>query len=86
MQGTLVIMHGDSSDLHEREVLGQLDLTGIPPAPAQTPRIRVTLALDTNHALRASVVDLDTERQKAWELHGAVVWTAATGTRRSDIC
>jgi molecular chaperone DnaK (HSP70) len=82
MQGTIVILHGDGPKFADKEVLGQLDLECIPPAPAQVPRIRVTLSLDASMQLHASVCDLDTKRQKVWQMHGKVDWIEQAVVRR----
>ena len=59
-------------------MLGQLDLTGIPPAPHDVPRIEVRFVLDSTHRLSVQVRDLDTTRQKQWLQRGAVTLTVAS--------
>lgn len=72
MQATIVIHHGEGSRTEGTEVLGQLDLTGIPPAPQDKPRIQVEFSLSAGNRLSVRVRDLDTQRQKEWLQRGAI--------------
>jgi molecular chaperone DnaK len=75
MQASIIIHYGEGSSTLGTRVLGQLDLTGIPPAPRDVPRIAVRFALSASHRLSVQVRDLDTQRQKDWSQRGSVVLT-----------
>jgi molecular chaperone DnaK len=77
MQASIIIHYGEGPSTEETRVLGQLDLSGIPPAPRDIPRISVRFALSANHCLSVQVCDLDTQRQKDWSQRGDVVLTVA---------
>ena len=72
MQGCIVIHYGEGNRTRGTRVLGQLDLTGIPPAPHDVPRIEVKFILDAFNVLTVEVRDLDTQRQKDWLQRGSV--------------
>ena len=72
LQGCIVIHYGEGARTRGTRVLGQLNLTGIPPAPHDIPRIEVAFFLDAFNVLRVEVRDLDTQRQKDWLQRGSV--------------
>lgn len=77
LQGCIVIHYGEGRTTSHTKVLGQLDLTGIPPAPKDVPKIEVKFILTAEHQLIVEVRDLDTERQKEWLQRGAVMLVKA---------
>jgi molecular chaperone DnaK (HSP70) len=83
LQGSIVIHYGEGARTARTRVLGQFDLTGIPPAPRDVPRIEVTFSLDKDNVLTVRVCDLDTERQKAWLQRGAVTLVRAGDARKA---
>ncbi|MEF8839556.1 MAG: molecular chaperone DnaK, partial [Haloarculaceae archaeon] len=51
------VFQGEREIASENELLGEFALTGIPPAPAGTPQIEVTFALDENGIVNVSAED-----------------------------
>jgi molecular chaperone DnaK len=51
------VFQGEREIAEENELLGEFALTGIPPAPAGTPQIEVTFALDENGIVDVSAED-----------------------------
>ena len=72
VQGAIVIHYGEGRRTGKTQVLGQLDLNGIPPAPRDVPRIEVKFILDASNRLTVEVRDLDTQRHKKWLQRGSV--------------
>lgn len=56
------VSQGESSRFGENTLLGELELTGLRPAPRGNVEIAVTFALDTNGMLNVSARDLGTDR------------------------
>lgn len=71
----IIIHYGDGPSMCTTQVIGQLNLTGIPPAPKDVPRIEVVFTLSADLRLTVQVRDLDTQRQKEWLQQGSVVLT-----------
>jgi molecular chaperone DnaK (HSP70) len=72
----IIIHYGEGPDTNTTQVLGQLNLNGIPPAPKDVPRIEVTFTLSAALRLTVRVRDLDTQRQKEWLQRGDVTLIA----------
>jgi molecular chaperone DnaK len=51
------VFQGEREIAEENELLGEFQLTGIPPAPAGTPQIEVTFAIDENGIVNVSAED-----------------------------
>ncbi|MCP4379746.1 MAG: Hsp70 family protein, partial [bacterium] len=50
--------------------LGQFNLTDIPPAPRNMPKIEVTFAIDANGIMSVSAMDMGTGKQQSIEIKG----------------
>ncbi len=79
MQICILVLHGDDPVASKNAVLGQFDLVNLPPAAADVPRIEVTFRLGRDMRLTAEARDLDTERQKLWQLRGSIVASSGVG-------
>lgn len=66
----ILVLEGASTRASSNRVLGQFDLTGVPPGPRGEAKIEVTFALDTNSILTVEAQDRDTGRQAAWHAAG----------------
>jgi molecular chaperone DnaK len=53
----IVVLQGEREFAKDNRVLGQFDLSGIPPAPRGMPQIEVEFALDANGILTVTAVD-----------------------------
>ena len=54
---TITVYEGENLMTRDNNVLGSLELTGIPPAPEGVPQITVTLEIDTNSVLNVYAVE-----------------------------
>ena len=68
---TVVVFQGERDIARENRLLGQFDLTGIPPAPRGVPKIDVTFDIDANGIVNVSAKDQATERQQSITITGA---------------
>lgn len=76
----ILVLGGSSRAASQCPVLGQFDITGLPPGPAGAAKIEVTCHLDANNVLQVSAVDLDTNRHQQWLSQGKM-----TAWSRSDM-
>eukprot|EP01006_Ploeotia_vitrea_P043170 TRINITY_DN66697_c7_g3_i1.p2 TRINITY_DN66697_c7_g3~~TRINITY_DN66697_c7_g3_i1.p2 ORF type:complete len:683 (-),score=454.48 TRINITY_DN66697_c7_g3_i1:67-2115(-) len=58
------VMQGEREIAAHNKLLGEFDLTGIPPAPRGVPQIEVTFDLDANGILQVSAIDKATKQQQ----------------------
>ena len=57
---TIQVYEGERARTKDNNLLGQFDLTGIPPAPRGVPQIVVTFDVDANGILNVSAVEKGT--------------------------
>ena len=62
------IYEGERTMTKDNNLLGQFQLTGIPPAPRETPEIEVTFEIDANGILHVSAEDKATHRKSGVEI------------------
>ncbi len=67
---SITVLQGDSSVASENHLLGQFNLTGIAPAPANTPRIEVSFEIDTDGIVSVSAKDLRTGQSQTITVEG----------------
>merc|ERR1712014_515873 len=58
------VYEGERSMTKDNHMLGQFELTGIPPAPRGTPQIEVTFEVDANGILQVSAEDKGTGKKE----------------------
>jgi hypothetical protein len=75
----ILIYAGNSAKASENELLGQFDLTGLPPSKARTPQIEVTFHVDQDRVLSVVAQDLDSHRQYQWLQNGAMMVKTLSG-------
>jgi molecular chaperone DnaK len=68
---TIMVFQGEREMARENRLLGQFDLTGIPPAPRGIPQIEVTFDIDANGIVNVSAKDNATGRQQNITITGA---------------
>lgn len=73
------VYQGERSIASENRLLGQFELTGIPPAPRGTPQIEVTFDIDADGILHVSAVDKATNKEASIKIH------ARTGLTEEEI-
>jgi molecular chaperone DnaK len=78
-QVTIMVYQGEREMARENRLLGQFDLTGIPPAPRGIPKIEVSFDVDANGILNVSAKDLGTGRQQS------ITITGSTSLDKSDV-
>lgn len=61
---TIQVFEGERTMTKDNNLLGQFDLSGIPPAPRGVPKIEVTFDLDANGILNVSAKDTSTGNSK----------------------
>lgn len=61
---TIQVFEGERTMTKDNNLLGQFDLSGIPPAPRGVPKIEVTFDLDANGILNVSAKDSSTGNSK----------------------
>lgn len=54
---------GERAMTKDNNLLGKLELTGIPPAPRGVPQIEVTFDIDANGIMNVSAVDKSTGKE-----------------------
>ncbi|ODQ45952.1 hypothetical protein PICMEDRAFT_17206 [Pichia membranifaciens NRRL Y-2026] len=59
------IYEGERAMVKDNNLLGQFELTGIPPAPRGVPQIEVTFTLDSNGILKVSAADKGTGKSNS---------------------
>ena len=59
------IYEGERAMVKDNNLLGQFELTGIPPAPRGVPQIEVTFTLDSNGILKVSALDKGSGKSKS---------------------
>ncbi len=59
------VLQGERPMANDNKVLGNFQLTGIPPAPRGVPQIEVTFDMDANGILHVSAVDKATNKQQS---------------------
>ena len=57
---TIQVYEGERARTKDNNLLGQFDLTGIPPAPRGVPQIEVTFDIDANGILNVSASEKGT--------------------------
>lgn len=62
---TIRIAQGERPMFADNKLLGQFDLTGIPPAPRGVPQIEVTFDIDANGILHVTAKDLGTNKEQS---------------------
>jgi len=60
---TIRVLQGEREFANDNRLLGQFDLTGIPPAPRGVPQIEVDLSLDANGILTVTATELKTGKK-----------------------
>ncbi len=68
---TIMVFQGEREIARENRLLGQFDLTGIPPAPRGVPKINVTFDIDANGIVNVSAKDQATARQQSITITGS---------------
>jgi len=68
---TIMVFQGERGMARENRLLGQFDLTGIPPAPRGVPKIEVTFDIDANGIVNVSAKDQATARQQSITITGS---------------
>ncbi|MHB9026674.1 MAG: molecular chaperone DnaK [Armatimonadota bacterium] len=68
---TIMVFQGEREVARENRLLGQFDLTGIPPAPRGIPKIEVTFDIDANGIVNVSAKDQGTGRQQSITITGS---------------
>ena len=76
---TIRVGQGERPMFSDNKVLGQFDLTDIPPAPRGTPKIEVTFDIDANGILNVSAKDLGTGKSHK------IVITASSGLSKDEV-
>merc|ERR1712115_352454 len=61
---TIQVYEGERTMTKDNHILGQFDLTGIPPAPRGVPQIEVSFEVDANGILNVSACDKSTGKEK----------------------
>ncbi|KAF2895470.1 hypothetical protein ILUMI_10707 [Ignelater luminosus] len=61
---TIQVFEGERAMTKDNNLLGNFDLTGIPPAPRGVPKIEVTFDLDANGILNVSAKDASSGKEK----------------------
>jgi molecular chaperone DnaK len=76
---TIHVLQGERSRSADNKSLGRFDLTGISPAPRQTPQIEVTFDIDANGILNVSAKDKATGQEQK------IVIKASSGLNEDEI-
>ena len=64
------VFQGEREIANENELLGEFQLTGIPPAPAGTPQIEVTFSIDENGIVNVSAEDKGSGNEESITIEG----------------
>ncbi len=67
---TIRVAQGERSMFADNKVLGQFDLSGIPPAPRGVPQIEVAFDIDANGIVSVSAKDLATAKEQSIKITG----------------
>ena len=73
LQACINILYGQGPRAEDNRLVGQFDITGIPPAPKGEPQIEVTFSLSKDLVLSVEGRDLDSGRHKLWQQAGGTV-------------
>ena len=65
LQVSIKVFQGEREMAADNKLLGNFDLTGIPPAPRGTPQIEVTFDIDANAIMHVSAKDKQTGKEQA---------------------
>ena len=76
---TIRVAQGERPMFSDNKVLGQFDLTGIPPAARGIPQIEVTFDMDANGILHVTAKDLGTNKEQSIKI------TASTNLSEAEI-
>ncbi len=76
---TIRVGQGERAMFNDNKLLGQFDLTDIPPAPRGTPKIEVTFDIDANGILNVSAKDLGTGKSHK------IAITASSGLSKDEV-
>ncbi len=68
---TIVVFQGEREMARENRLLGQFDLTGIPPSPRGVPKIDVTFDIDVNGIVHVRAKDQATSIEQSITITGA---------------
>ncbi|GFR51504.1 hypothetical protein Agub_g13919 [Astrephomene gubernaculifera] len=69
----VLVLRGDAPVASRNSVIGQFDLTGLPPGPRGAARVEINLTLSPDNVLSATATDLDAQRQEQWLRQGSMV-------------
>jgi molecular chaperone DnaK len=64
------VFQGEREIANENELLGEFQLTGIPPAPAGTPQIEVTFSIDENGIVNVAAEDKGSGNEESITIEG----------------
>jgi len=73
------VYQGERPIASENRLLGQFELTGIPPAPRGVPQIEVTFDIDADGILHVTAIDKATQKEASIKIH------ARTGLTEEEI-
>ncbi len=76
---TIRVFQGEREMASDNKLLGQFDLTGIPPAPRGMPQIEVTFDIDANGIVNVHAKDLGTNKEQSIRI------TASSGLNEEEI-
>lgn len=76
---TIRIAQGERPIFNDNKLLGEFNLTGLPPAPRGVPQIEVTFDMDANGILNVSAKDLGTNKEQK------ITITSSTNLSDKDI-
>jgi molecular chaperone DnaK len=76
---TIRVFQGEREMAADNKLLGQFDLTGIPPAPRGMPQIEVTFDIDANGIVNVHAKDLGTNKEQSIRI------TASSGLSEDEI-
>jgi molecular chaperone DnaK (HSP70) len=67
---SLLVLEGDFTQASRCNVLGHLQMVGLPAGPAGSAKIEVTYYVDEKGVLSVTAMDLNTQRQEQWLQEG----------------
>ena len=68
---TIKVHQGERAMANDNKLLGNFDLTGIPPAPRGVPQVEVTFDIDANGIVNVSAKDLGTGKEQKIQVTGS---------------
>ncbi|MDP7286862.1 MAG: molecular chaperone DnaK [Phycisphaerae bacterium] len=68
---TIHVLQGEREFAGDNRSLGQFNLTDIPPAPRNMPKVEVTFAIDANGIINVSAKDMGTGKEQSIEIKGS---------------